>query len=722
MTPVDLIRACEAAQSTGREVVLEQGLPCMVNEGPAQSRYAWEAGELSSLLEPDGCLWRYHYGGDGRLLGVEKDGRSWAEYGYDGQGRLLTVSRPEGSMQHTYDDKGRLVRTLRGDASPFLYQWEGLRVLCARSHHEETRFAYDEQGRPVALEQTIGGVTLTVRSIFNTQGRLGSLEFPEWGQRAAFQWDERGRPTSICWNDTEVARFGADDATRLAWCESLDGLREETWHDLPGGRPVRKVIRRLDAEPRILWDCEITRDEAFRITQEGDRSYGYDGSGRLAESQEGSRHWQYRQDLMDMPLTEEVGLERDGAGRLRLARQGAVERVFRYNQAGELLEILSDGRRIARCRYDHKGRLVEKTSESGVERYLYGVDDGLLAISDGEGRPRLLFLRLPIGVVALIDFRHNEKGRIVCLHSDMHGNLVFAGDPSGHLEGPFSCNPHGVPYRVPENLPYIYRGRLYHADLGLYCMGCRFYDPALRQFLTADTHTGAPDDERLVNPFRRGWEQRMARAQILTDWLSQPRLRNRFAYCLNDPVNRFDPDGHWSFGGVLLSLLGVLWTLPNTAFGLAVEVSCLVGEVVRWLVWLFSGGNATWQTPGFDVAASGRLNAFALVFKGGWLGSFDSLLGITFGNVIIVNGEYQNHPAFQALPDPVTPAAYGGAVTIPKSQALYEHELRHVNQYGWWGPFFHLGLPLFGIYEWDVILNGYQNASLEKDARDHGGF
>ena len=214
----------------------------------------------------------------------------------------------------------------------------------------------------------------------------------------------------------------------------------------------------------------------------------------------------------------------------------------------------------------------------------------------------------------------------------------------------------------------------------------------------------------------------MARAQILGDWLRQPRLRNRHAYCANDPVNRFDPDGHWSFGGVLLSLLGVLWTLPNTAFGLAVEVSCLLGEVVRWLVWLFSLGHVSWQTPGFDVAASGRLNAFALVFKGGWLGSFESLLGITFGNVIFVNGEYQNNPAWQALPDPVTPPAYNGTVTIAKSQALYEHELRHVNQYGWWGPFFHLGLPLFGVYEWDVILNGYQNASFEKDARDHGGF
>ena len=97
-------------------------------------------------------------------------------------------------------------------------------------------------------------------------------------------------------------------------------------------------------------------------------------------------------------------------------------------------------------------------------------------------------------------------------------------------------------------------------------------------------------------------------------------------------------------------------------------------------------------------------------------------LGITFGNVIFVNGQYQDNAEWQALPDPVTPPAYSGTVTIPKSQALYEHELRHVNQYGRWGPFFHLGLPLFGVYEWDVILNGYQNAGFEKDAREYSGF
>ena len=115
-------------------------------------------------------------------------------------------------------------------------------------------------------------------------------------------------------------------------------------------------------------------------------------------------------------------------------------------------------------------------------------------------------------------------------------------------------------------------------------------------------------------------------------------------------------------------------------FGLLLEITCLVGEVLRWLVWLVSIGNVSWETPGFDVAASGRLNAFALVFKGGWLGFFESLLGITFGNVFFVYGKWDEQP-YSSGPGDVYPPAYDGKVAIPKNEALYEHELRHTNQY-----------------------------------------
>jgi len=726
MSALARLRAWQAEQAALRQIVVEDGLPSAVREAGGLSRYTWQAGELAEIVEADGEAWRYAYGADGRLLAVERNGQRWADYRYDASGRLSEVQRADGPLAHAYDERGRLQRTLRGDASPLVYRWQGERVLSARCDREESRFHYDDQGRVVGVDQQVDGRQLSLRRSFDQQGRLAELVFPQWEQTISFAWDERGCPAGIDWNGQRIVAFGNDPAHRRTWQRGSDGVLLETWHEASSGQAVDQ---RMTHAGKLLWRCRLQRDEAFRLIGEGERTYAYDAAGRLSEVRAGERVWRYACDARDNPLPDPAvvqGVEHDAAGRIRLVRQGAVERVFRHNQAGELLEVLHDGRRVARCAYDHKGRLVVKAGPAGVERYLYGPDDALLAVADGEGRPQLIYLRLPTGIVGLIDFRASTAGRAVCLHCDVHGNLIFAGSAegtaAGTIAGPFASDAFGLPLQTPDELPYLYRARVWHADLGLYRVGGRWYDPLLRRFLTPDTCTGAPDDARLVNPFRLAGEQRMARAQILGDWLRQPRLRNRWAFCANDPVNRFDPDGHWSFGGVMLSVLGVLWTLPNTAFGLAVEVSCLIGEVVRWLVWLFSGGNASWQTPGFDVAASGRLNAFALVFKGGWLGSFENLLGITFGNVFFVNGEYEQHPDWQRLPDPVTPSAYGGTQTIAKSQALYEHELRHVNQYSWWGPFFHLGLPLFGVYEWDVILNGYQNASLEEDARAHGGF
>ena len=720
MTILERIRAWDAVQSAEREIVADAGLPREVREAGALSRYSWQAGDLTEIVEPDGTRLNYGYGEDGRLLWVDRNGTRFADYRYDAHGRLTEMARPDGPLSHAYDDNGRLVRTLRGDASPFIYRWDGQHVASAQCDREETRFHHDAHGRLTGLDQRLDAHELSVRFCFDRAGRLERIVFPDWDTTVGFSWDGRGRPAAIAWNGRCVAEFGTDDAARLSWSAFADGVREETWCEPRDGRPLRKVMSRAGQE---IWRHDLVRDEAFRLACEGTRSYAYDRLGRLCGARDGERTWHYRYDAMDNiapAANEDVMCDR--AGRVQLIRRGSTERVFRHNQAGEMQEALVDATRVARCVYDHKGRLVLKSGPGGSERYLYGADDGLIAVADGAGAPRMIFLRLPTGIVGMIDFRSDPRGRIVCLHNDAQGNLVFAGSLDGALEGPFASDPHGLPLQPDGRVPYLYRGRVWHGDLGLYRIGFRWYDPSLRRFLTPDTYTGAPDDARLVNAFGTAQQQRMARAEMLAKWLPQPRLRNRHAYCANDPVNRFDPNGHWSVGGVLLSVLGVLWTLPNTAFGLAIEVSCLLGEVVRWLVWAVTAGHVSWQTPGFDVASSGRLDAFALVFKGGWLGSFDSLLGITFGNVIFVNGKYQDHAAWQALPDPVTPPAYGGAVTIPKSQALYEHELTHVVQYSRWGPFFHLGLPLFGIYEWDVILHGYQNAGFEKDARDHAGF
>ena len=69
--------------------------------------------------------------------------------------------------------------------------------------------------------------------------------------------------------------------------------------------------------------------------------------------------------------------------------------------------------------------------------------------------------------------------------------------------------------------PFRYRGYVYDEEAGFYYASSRYYDPEISRFINAD------DTEYLG-----------ADGSVLS--------YNLFAYCMNDPVNRFDVDGNWS--------------------------------------------------------------------------------------------------------------------------------------------------------------------------------
>ena len=71
------------------------------------------------------------------------------------------------------------------------------------------------------------------------------------------------------------------------------------------------------------------------------------------------------------------------------------------------------------------------------------------------------------------------------------------------------------------NNPLRYRGYYYDADLGLYYLGSRYYDPAICRFINMDA-IGVIS----------------ATPMALTD-------KNLYAYCDNNPVMRVDCDGEF---------------------------------------------------------------------------------------------------------------------------------------------------------------------------------
>lgn len=728
------LQAWQARDEAARSVQASGGrLESVEEHGAGASRYLYdERGELQAIIEPDGRRTSYGYDDLRRLVRVEHPDGAVTSYAYDARDRLTAVEERGVSRGFEYDEAGRLKDARRGNADPFLFRYDGAdRVTEVSTPLVSTFHAYDEAGRVACIRQVIDGVALEVTLAYDGEGRLAALGLPG-AHEVRYRWSASNRLQSLSLGEREVARFEVEPARLRARTRLGNGVVEETEADPVDGRPRTRTVRNAGG---TLFRREYAYGAAGELLDDGARRYAYDGQGRLASAEErGGETHRFEYDALDnLVRVESPGSERrfghvgdrlvslegpgvraevlsDKFGRV-VGLTGAEGWTYRYDDAGQLIQVLRHGAQVARFLYDHKGRLVLARYADRIERYLYGPDDALVAVTDAAGQWLRLPLCSPYGVVAEL----RAGVGLVFLHHDPRGACHLTTDEAGQVTTRFAYSPFGAP-QVEGTCQPVFGSRAFVPEVGLYWFGARWYHPGLGRFLTPDSYTAAPDDERLIHPCVPGVRQASARAAMLGDWLRRPRLRNRYAFCGNDPVNHLDPDGHWSFGGVLLTLLGIVWTLPNTVIGLLIEISNLVGEIIRWLVYAFTAGRVTWSTLGFDVAGSSRLNAFALVFKFGWFGELLNKIqtyAITFGNSIFVSpmGEKLRDPKNTRL---VRPKAYKGTVELQFKDTLYEHELRHTNQYGWFGPFF------LGFYLVDaVFIHDYWTSWTETDARDH---
>ena len=137
--------------------------------------------------------------------------------------------------------------------------------------------------------------------------------------------------------------------------------------------------------------------------------------------------------------------------------------------------------------------------------------------------------------------------------------------------------------------PIRYRGYYYDAETGLYYLGSRYYDPAVKRFINADDAALAT-----INPYSDG----------LTD-------KNYFAYCDNNPTSRSDDGGElWNLvvgaavGGIIGGVSAAISSYKDSG---SVNISAvIVGAGTGALGGLIG---ATGLSAGTQAIASGVISA-----------------------------------------------------------------------------------------------------------------
>ena len=448
----------------------------MVDPEGGETRFSWDAGCLTRVVDPTGVA---------------------LSFGYDEHGDLVSTTNAAGDTARLERDRaGRVVgaTTPRGHRTSYVH---GPRGLCERRDPDGSRWHVEHTtgGRPSAVVDPTGSRTTiehggggeeqrrtdplgrTVEQRLDDLGNLASVELPD-GSTWRFTHDALSRlsttttPDGHTWTQTyDTARsevstvdplgsrstVGADEPRHTVVSTDSSGSVTERFDPL--GRPLSaeqldgsvvmatydrcgRAVELLDGEGGLT---RVERDAAGRPVAVTDPTgrvtrYEYDACGRRSAIIDpvGARTTlEYNADSLPVRCTYPTGevgwTDYDECNRVVATHTpGVGGSRLRYDAAGRVVEIRDSRSGTRRFSYDAAGRPVTTTDgNGGVTRYDYDVRGRAVRVTD------------PLGHVTHREFDAMDRcvaetdplGRTTRAGYDALGRQQWQEDPSGRRTG-----------------------------------------------------------------------------------------------------------------------------------------------------------------------------------------------------------------------------------------------------------------------------------------------
>ena len=529
------------------------------------------AGRLYLVIDPQGNISEEHsYTPNGRKQTLTDANNSTTQYIYDDFDRLKEIVYPDGSYEaFTYDSADNIAQKRTRGGEFIDYGYDSLNRLIAKTLPGPTSiaFSYDLTGRLVDATDPGG----TINYEYDSAGRLVRVTYPD-ARSVEYEYDDAGNRNKLTYPDGCSITYNYDELDRLT--EVLEGgttlLAQYHYDSLS-----RRVGLVNDNGASTDYSYEIDNDllslqhqfsgSAVNLSYEYDDVHNRTGftsdDERFLYSPEAPSQTSYvSNNLNQYTSVGGVSYTYDGNG--NLASDGT--NTYAYDAENRLISATTP-EHSATYTYDPFGRRTAKTVDGATTAYLYDGDQVIVEY-DGAGQMQRRYVYGPRidEPVCMI-----TPGDVYYYHFDGLGSVIALSNDTGNIVETYAYNPYGeVDQPSSVGNPYLYTGREYDSETGLYYYRARYYDAELGRFLQ-------------------------------TDPVGYQNQTNLYVYCLNNPLKYRDYDGR-----VALLALGAI------AFG----VGALVGFGAYGASVLLQGGEWSWgQALGAGLGGGITATAGAVV-------------------------------------------------------------------------------------------------------------
>jgi RHS repeat-associated protein len=402
---------------------------------------------------------------------------------YDLSSRITNViASPQGeAISYQYDDLSRVLQTTAGDKTvAYGYDNAGNRTTLTYPDGTFITYEYDQLSRLTFIKDQDSQVIS--QYAYDSLSRRTSLEYQN-NTRAAYSYNNLNRLTSRINRLTSgpvVSSFAYtyDNVGNRKTMTTLEGTHSYNYDniyqikdvDYPSAYPFPDIYYDYDSvgnRTQLSGGTieSYSSNNLNQYTYVNSNPYSYDGNGNLTS-------------VIASPSGEAISYTYDYENRLTHAviasPQG--EAIYNYDPLGRRIKksIVSSPQSIVNYVYDGD-QIIAEYDGSGVltKKYIYGpgIDEILSTIDYGLSTT---YYYHSDGLGSVTDITDSSGALIEKYSYDIYGNAIIK-DASGNV-----LSQSAIGNR------YMFTGREYDQETGLYYYRARYYDPSIGRFLQTD--------------------------------------------------------------------------------------------------------------------------------------------------------------------------------------------------------------------------------------------